>query len=65
MCVLCASLPDQIYLVNSPMVFRAIWATVKPFLHPITVNKIQIIGTAKEAMKKMTAQNIPASALPT
>jgi hypothetical protein len=47
------------------MVFRAIWATVKPFLHPITVNKIQIIGTAKEAMKKMTAQNIPASALPT
>ena len=70
----------QIYLINSPMVFRAIWSAVKQFLHPLTVshmhththahththtrththtytqvNKIQIIGSYKEALKKMTA----------
>jgi len=55
----------QIYLINSPMIFRAVWAILKPWLHPITVNKIQIIGTAKEALKKMTQQNIPAASLPT
>ena len=49
----------QIYLVNSPMVFRAVWAVVKQFLHPITINKINILGSAKEAMKKMTEQNMP------
>lgn len=55
----------QIYLVNTPMVFRAVWAIVKPWLHPVTVNKIQFCGTLKEAMKKMTAANIPATSLPT
>jgi len=54
----------QIYLINSPMVFRAIWSAVKQFLHPLTVNKIQIIGSYKEALKKMTAANIPAASLP-
>jgi hypothetical protein len=32
----------QIYLVNTPMVFRAVWTVVKPWLHPLTVNKIQV-----------------------
>eukprot|EP00001_Collodictyon_triciliatum_P168257 29751_1 len=54
----------QIYLVNSPMIFRAVWAMVKPWLHPITVNKIQIIGSAKEAIKQMNKQHIPTSAIP-
>jgi len=32
----------QIYLVNTPMVFRAVWTCVKPWLHPLTLNKIQV-----------------------
>lgn len=54
----------QIYCINSPAVFRAIWAIIKQFLHPVTVNKVQIIGSYKEALKTMTAQHIPMESLP-
>jgi hypothetical protein len=30
----------KIYLVNTPMLFRAVWAIVKPWLHPITAAKV-------------------------
>ncbi|EKX43147.1 hypothetical protein GUITHDRAFT_153362 [Guillardia theta CCMP2712] len=54
----------KIYLVNSPLIFRAIWAIIKPWLHPVTLSKIQIIGSAKEAIKKMNEEGIPIEAIP-
>ena len=30
----------KIYLVNTPMLFRAVWAIVKPWLHPVTAAKV-------------------------
>jgi hypothetical protein len=30
----------KIYLVNTPMLFRAVWTVVKPWLHPITAAKV-------------------------
>lgn len=35
--------PEQmwkIYLVNTPLIFRGIWLVLKPFLHPITIAKV-------------------------
>ena len=34
----------KIYVVNTPMLFRGIWAIVKPWLHPITVAKVNLLG---------------------
>mmetsp|Transcript_36820 Transcript_36820/g.87137 ORF Transcript_36820/g.87137 Transcript_36820/m.87137 type:complete len:348 (-) Transcript_36820:115-1158(-) len=54
----------KIYLVNAPMVFRAIWTIIKPWLHPLTVNKIQIVGNNKEAIAAMAKDHIPLDAIP-
>ena len=36
----------KIYLVNTPMLFRAVWAIVKPWLHPVTVAKVCFVVLA-------------------
>ena len=36
----------KIYLVNTPMLFRAVWAIVKPWLHPVTVAKVCLVVLA-------------------
>jgi len=54
----------KIFLVNAPFMFRAIWAIVKPWIHPITVAKINILGSPKDALKKMVEQGVPAASLP-
>jgi hypothetical protein len=77
----------KIFLVNSPFVFRvspflipclfkAAWAVVKPWIHPITAAKINIFGSVKvlafflyftslqDAVKKMAELGIPASSIP-
>ena len=38
----------KIYLINAPFVFRAIWAIIKPWLHPITAAKVNILGSSPE-----------------
>eukprot|EP00286_Rhodomonas_abbreviata_P022085 CAMPEP_0181314692 /NCGR_PEP_ID=MMETSP1101-20121128/14957_1 /TAXON_ID=46948 /ORGANISM="Rhodomonas abbreviata, Strain Caron Lab Isolate" /LENGTH=277 /DNA_ID=CAMNT_0023421809 /DNA_START=115 /DNA_END=948 /DNA_ORIENTATION=- len=54
----------RIYLVNPPMVFRAIWAIIKNFLHPLTINKVHFCANYKDAMKRMVDEQIPLQALP-
>lgn len=34
----------RICIINAPMVFKAIWALVKPLLNPRTLSKIQVRG---------------------
>ena len=36
----------KIYLVNAPIVFRAVWAVVRQLLHPVTVAKVSILGSS-------------------
>jgi len=54
----------KIYLINAPLVFRAIWAVIKPWLHPITVAKVNLLGSSKEALKKFELDGLPASQVP-
>eukprot|EP01038_Epipyxis_sp_PR26KG_P010133 gene10133-13631_t len=35
----------RLYMINAPSFFAAIWSVIKPWLHPVTVDKIQIIGS--------------------
>jgi hypothetical protein len=32
----------RICIINAPMVFKAVWALIKPMLNPRTLNKIQV-----------------------
>jgi len=43
----------RVYLVNTPFIFRAFFAIVKQFLHPVTQSKIVCLSGAKSAAKKM------------
>jgi len=35
----------KLYLINCPWAFRAIWKVIKPWLHPLTAARIEILGT--------------------
>lgn len=39
----------KIYLVNAPMMFRAVWAVIRQMLHPVTVAKVSILGSSSAA----------------
>jgi len=52
------------FIINAPVIFTAIWAFVKPWLDPVTADKVQIIfskSSARTALLKV----IDASQLPT
>eukprot|EP01043_Picozoa_sp_COSAG02_P070870 COSAG02_NODE_12723_length_1502_cov_1.698006_1_plen_323_part_01 len=40
----------RVYIVNTPMIFRVMWAAVKPTLHPVTVANITILGYDKQQL---------------
>lgn len=54
----------KIYVINAPFVFRAMWAVVKPWIHPITVAKVNVLGSPKDAVKKMAEFGLPESSVP-
>lgn len=51
----------QCFIVNSPMIFSAIWAVVKGFLDEKTRNKISIKGGKfeKELLELVEPENLP------
>jgi len=53
---------QKLYVINAPWVFKAIWAIVKPWLHPITVSKIQICGS--DHLSELTKDGIAKDQLP-
>ena len=36
---------DRLYIVNAPFLMSALWALIKPMLHPVTAAKVTILGT--------------------
>eukprot|EP00039_Didymoeca_costata_P031570 m.35415 g.35415 ORF g.35415 m.35415 type:complete len:322 (-) comp8881_c0_seq2:208-1173(-) len=43
----------KIYVINTPMVLRGGWAIAKPWLHPVTQAKVNILSNVKDAVKRM------------
>jgi len=54
----------KIYLVNTPMLFRAVWTIVKPWLHPATAAKVNLLGGYSAAMAQMEADGIKKDQIP-
>ena len=51
----------KFYIINAPWVFTTVWAVVKLWLDPVTLEKIRILGSGYQ--KELTAQ-IPPENLP-
>lgn len=54
----------KIYVINTPLIFRAGWAMVKGWVHPITQAKINIFGSPADARKVMLTHGLNDDALP-
>jgi hypothetical protein len=53
----------KFYIINAPWAFQAIWTAIKPWLDPVTVAKIDILGSGAATEAKLLEQ-IPAENLP-
>lgn len=53
---------QKMYVVNAPWVFKMIWKVVRPWLHPITQEKIQVCGS--NFLEEMAADGIEKDQLP-
>ncbi|KAG6885775.1 hypothetical protein C0993_009880 [Termitomyces sp. T159_Od127] len=51
----------KFYIINAPWAFSAVWSVVKPWLDPVTVAKINILGSSykDELFKQIPSENLP------
>ena len=51
----------KFYIINAPWAFTAVWTMIKGWLDEVTVNKIDIIGTAyrDKLLAQIPAENLP------
>ncbi|QYS96185.1 CRAL-TRIO domain-containing protein [Trichoderma simmonsii] len=51
----------KLFLINAPWGFSTVWGVVKGWLDPVTVKKINILGSSyqSELLKHIPAENIP------
>lgn len=52
----------KFYIINAPFGFSTAFRLFKPFLDPVTVSKISVLGSSysKELLKQIPAENLPA-----
>jgi len=51
-----------LWIINTPLVFKAIYTAVKAFIHPVTREKFRILGS--DYLQKMAEEGISKDALP-
>jgi hypothetical protein len=51
----------KFYVINAPWGFSTVWSVVKGFLDPVTVEKINILGSSykDELRKQISPENLP------
>ncbi|KAG6874021.1 hypothetical protein C0995_007978 [Termitomyces sp. Mi166 len=51
----------KFYIINAPWAFSAVWSIVKPWLDPVTVAKINILGSSykDELFAQIPRENLP------
>jgi hypothetical protein len=54
----------KLYLINAPMIFRTVWAVIKPMVHPETLAKTFILGGEKDFLPVLTREGLPLSSVP-
>ena len=50
--------------MNAPFVFKTAYKVIKPFIHPVTRDKIKILGGKSSYLPEMKKAGIPLSAIP-
>ena len=55
----------KLFIVNAPFVFRSVYAVIKPLIHPVTRDKIKILGGKSSYLPEMKKAGIPLSSIPT
>eukprot|EP00038_Savillea_parva_P006650 m.165000 g.165000 ORF g.165000 m.165000 type:complete len:340 (-) comp12500_c0_seq1:82-1101(-) len=50
-----------VYIINAPLIFRPIWAAVRPWLDPVTKDKFHVLGTSYQdvLLAKISPENLP------
>ena len=54
----------KLFIVNAPFIFRSAYAVIKPLIHPVTRDKIKILGGKSAYLPEMKKAGIPLSAIP-
>jgi hypothetical protein len=54
----------SIFVINVPSWFSIIWKTVSPWIDPVTVKKIKILGYGEVAITKALEEKIPIENIP-
>ena len=54
----------SIFVINVPSWFSIIWKTVSPWIDPVTVKKIKILGYGEAAITKALEEKIPIENIP-
>ncbi|KAI0043169.1 hypothetical protein FA95DRAFT_1499003 [Auriscalpium vulgare] len=51
----------KFYIINAPYLFSTVWALIKPWLDPVTVSKIDIVGRSyqEKLLQQIPAENLP------
>ena len=54
----------KLFIVNAPFVFRSVYTVIKPLIHPVTRDKIKILGGKSAYLPEMKKAGIPLSSIP-
>ena len=54
----------KLFIVNAPFIFRSAYKVITPLIHPVTRDKIKILGGKSAYLPAMQKAGIPLSALP-
>ncbi|RDB15619.1 Sec14 cytosolic factor [Hypsizygus marmoreus] len=51
----------KFYIINAPWAFSAVWAVIKPWLDPVTVSKVDILGSSYKdtLLRQIPVENLP------
>lgn len=51
----------KFYIINAPWAFSAVWSVIKPWLDPVTVSKIDILGSGykDKLLSQIPKENLP------
>ena len=54
----------KLFIVNAPFIFRSAYKVISPLIHPVTRDKIKILGGKSAYLPAMQKAGIPLSAVP-
>lgn len=54
----------KLFIVNAPFIFRSVWSVIAPFIHPVTKEKLKILGGPSKYLPEMLKEGIPKSQVP-